>query len=1556
MAKQTRVDYVMTYIDRVTAPHKAAMDKLVAQQAVADQKTATSSQKLAAVQQQARVTASTLAQAHYIKLLALAQMNVDRTIQLEKSKADALARIEQTYSAKSEFMANARLTSKAKLEEKLVAVAKRTTSLLEAEERKRAAELKRIDLQLSTDRAAIDTAYRAGEMSRAEKSLALSAAKSKASSSVSLLNAKSGGTVAQINAIAKAETAALKLALEERIRDEKYYEERREMILAKRAARTAEWAAKREAAAKAENDRLAKIESDKASKHQMYTELFIRADKKFNARHEAELKKQADTEKMYAGLFEQIEKKEDATLIAQMNAALASGKAIIAKTEQVDLNHTRWLDKNRRTREKNLKESNKRQEQEARRHAMDLAKAEKLAQAEAAKKQKTSFTGSNIKAIIGRGLVGGTLGGSIGGAAGGAIGATVGPMISGLSKLGPLGWAAAAGLAATAGAALAVSKAFSVAVTTGSEFEKAMSNLRAITQPTRDEFVKLEYYARQLGKTSVYTATESANAFTELAKLGYSTKEIIASGADILDLAAATGASMEESALVAARTIKQFGMSASDTKEVVDLMTYSFARSALDMKKFSESMSYAGPLAAGAGASLNETTAALAVMSDRGIDASKAGTALRMMFVRLSDSSSTVSKLLKKAAPEAKTFSEKMEALSKMRFNTSGVQKLFGQYASAGAAALLNANDAFKQFSADFQNNAKDFAKATAKMQMDNLKGDLKMLSSAWQEFGIALYESIGPGMRPVIQAGYDAIRRLGEWMVDNGEYIGAVAMQVGNGFKVLINAVELAVKPIKVITEALNDLKLAMATPEEQAKVGPSITDIEETNKFLERRKKLMEELERTRQRLGSEKIVMGLYKDTKEGEFSKTGALTSTTDTEVLQRQKTLTENSINMLTAKEAELQRASMSYEKVFQEQRMKFGLRYAAEYTEAVAAQEKAFADWAAETNLWQKNSLLGVANAAAKKVQELDALYMIFQPNAEPILPGPAKDVGDNEGPEKKKNGFGSKPFFNKTLYWYDLMLSTKKKFLQEWDALDDYGYKAERTKADKAINDRFNEAREATKARIKEIRDRIAVDEEMAAKGKQIRLQSAIDADRQDFAELTQWMAKTAEVHEAHLIRSNREYDKAFEKASRIQAVEAKRAELSTIAYSDQAQYQLAAMDRMDTAWAIAEEYEKKMVDIFAEAGAHPERFAQLMVDADAWAKAKMLEADKKYSDDSFEIARKSANARRAMIFETTSANLGAQSGNVPSAWAMVEAEKANKLADIQDKYNEQYKNNQEILNVGTEASAQEYAERMVELNDWKNAQILAADVEARNAKYELFQQEAEKYKKVFDTVRETQQIYHQMELDRIDARYEREMEHVSRLRDARLVSDRTAKVMEKQAERRKEAATKAAMERDKAWARAAIIMNTASAIIGTWSGYAKFGPWGTVAAGAQTAALTGLMIAQLAQVDAQKMATGGFPQGPNALVQMNERGQEAVLNAQATRRLGRRTINDLNNGRALSSTQSNTSVQQTFIYSPSHNFESSSEKVDIFKALEQDREKFAEFVGDSRKRGYKV
>lgn len=250
------------------------------------------------------------------------------------------------------------------------------------------------------------------------------------------------------------------------------------------------------------------------------------------------------------------------------------------------------------------------------------------------------------------------------------------------------------------------------------EFETTMSEVKAITGATGDEFVALEKDAKRLGAATKFTATEIGKLQVAFGRLGFNTKEILDATEATLALAAATGEDLAKSADVAGSTVRGFGLSAKETQRVVDVMAKSFNTTALGLDNFTEAMKYVAPVAAAANLSVEETTALLGTLADAGLRGSMAGTALR--------------KILTDLPRDGRPFQQRLEELAKRGITVSDAMDEVGRTAQTALLVLSKNNDKTKELAASFQNVAGE-AEKMARVMQDNVTGDVEKLSSAYE-------------------------------------------------------------------------------------------------------------------------------------------------------------------------------------------------------------------------------------------------------------------------------------------------------------------------------------------------------------------------------------------------------------------------------------------------------------------------------------------------------------------------------------------------------------------------------------------------------------------------------------------------------------------------------------------------------------------------------------------------------------------------------------------------------------------------------------------------------
>lgn len=276
------------------------------------------------------------------------------------------------------------------------------------------------------------------------------------------------------------------------------------------------------------------------------------------------------------------------------------------------------------------------------------------------------------------------------------------------------------------------------AIGTIADFEQQMATTKAITDATKQEFDALSVSALKLGSSTQFSAKQVAELQTEFGRLGFSTAEILNATKATINLATATGEDLAKSADVAGSTLRAYGLDASQTGKVTDIMSAGFNKSALSLENFSEAIKFVAPVARAAGISLEETTALLGILADNGIRGSIAGTSLRKIITDLANS--------------GKPLNERLTDLSKSGISFTGAFDEVGRTAQSSLLVLTKNKDRLDEFAKSLTNVNGETEK-TAKIVGNTLTGDLKRFSGAMDGL-ILSFNTASPVLREFVQAG----------------------------------------------------------------------------------------------------------------------------------------------------------------------------------------------------------------------------------------------------------------------------------------------------------------------------------------------------------------------------------------------------------------------------------------------------------------------------------------------------------------------------------------------------------------------------------------------------------------------------------------------------------------------------------------------------------------------------------------------------------------------------------------------------------------------------------
>lgn len=336
----------------------------------------------------------------------------------------------------------------------------------------------------------------------------------------------------------------------------------------------------------------------------------------------------------------------------------------------------------------------------------------------------------------------------------------------------------AAGVAKAVGAGMmavgtSTAAGLGMAIKTTADFEKAMSRVGALSGATDSELAKLTKTAEQLGATTVFSASEAAEGMSYLAMAGYDTNEIIAAMPGLLNAAAAGQIDLASTADITSNILSGFGLQASETARVADVLTKTFTSSNTNLSMLGETMKYLAPTANALGMELEEMSAAVGLLGNAGIQGSMAGTSLAMSLTRLASPTKEAAEIMQELGFNAFDANGKMlplhEIIGRLTKATSkltdeqklhAISTIFGAESMKAILTLMEAGeDTLVDFTKELR-NAGGTAEEIANKQLDNLMGQLEELQGALETAAI----SIGNALLPVIKFMVRVIQGAVEW------------------------------------------------------------------------------------------------------------------------------------------------------------------------------------------------------------------------------------------------------------------------------------------------------------------------------------------------------------------------------------------------------------------------------------------------------------------------------------------------------------------------------------------------------------------------------------------------------------------------------------------------------------------------------------------------------------------------------------------------------------------------------------------------------------------------
>ena len=363
----------------------------------------------------------------------------------------------------------------------------------------------------------------------------------------------------------------------------------------------------------------------------------------------------------------------------------------------------------------------------------------------------------------------------------------------------------------TAGLTLPIAGIAVASTKTAGDFESAMNQVSAISGATGKDLQSLEDLAKDMGATTKFSASESAEALTYMGMAGWKTEDMLSGLPGILNLAASGGTDLALTSDIVTDGLTSMGLSAKDTDKFVDIMAATCSNANTNIELMGETLKYVGPVAGSLGIEMDDLSVAIGLMGNAGLKGSTAGTALRAGLTNLVKPTKEMSKAMKKYGVELVTNKDGsvdlMGTMQNLRTvlgdldQTTQAQALaaiFGKEAMSGWASIVNASEGDFNKLSEAIANSDGVAQSMSDTMMQGMNGALTEMKSALE--GVAI--TIGERLTPFIEKLADGISKVCEWfnnlspttqtviMVIAGlvACIGPLLVLVGSGISLFAN------------------------------------------------------------------------------------------------------------------------------------------------------------------------------------------------------------------------------------------------------------------------------------------------------------------------------------------------------------------------------------------------------------------------------------------------------------------------------------------------------------------------------------------------------------------------------------------------------------------------------------------------------------------------------------------------------------------------------------------------------------------------------------------------
>ena len=288
----------------------------------------------------------------------------------------------------------------------------------------------------------------------------------------------------------------------------------------------------------------------------------------------------------------------------------------------------------------------------------------------------------------------------------------------------------------------------SIARTAGA-FEASMNRVQALSGATKTQFSALEDQAKELGRTTQFSASQAAEAMGFLAMAGFNAEQTLGAMPGTLQLAASAQMDLADAADIVSNVLTGFQKPVAELAAINDTLVKTMTSSNTDLRQLGDAFKYVGPVAAAAKVDFNETAAAIGLLGNAGIQGEMGGTALRGAITKILSPSKEAAGVMRElgvkmtdATGNILPLADVLDQLAPHADNAGAFMEIFGQRAGPAMLALVSqGSGALRDLTAELE-GAGGTAQRIAETQMQGFNGQMKAMASAFEGFQIALADT----------------------------------------------------------------------------------------------------------------------------------------------------------------------------------------------------------------------------------------------------------------------------------------------------------------------------------------------------------------------------------------------------------------------------------------------------------------------------------------------------------------------------------------------------------------------------------------------------------------------------------------------------------------------------------------------------------------------------------------------------------------------------------------------------------------------------------------------